>query len=54
MFYDRLSLSNTLTARRYDGLIQQQYTIANPDFFPLIPAVSSLARLQPLSSAALA
>src|SRR5262249_22680716 len=43
MFYDRFSLSNTLTVRRYDGLVQQQYVIANPDCFPVIPPVSSLA-----------
>jgi hypothetical protein len=43
MFYDRFSLSNTLTARRYDGIIQQQYVVTNPDFFPTIPSISDLA-----------
>jgi hypothetical protein len=42
MFYDRFSLGNTLTAQRYNGVLQQQYVIANPDFFPLVPAASSL------------
>jgi hypothetical protein len=42
MFYDRFSLQNTLTAERYNGVIQQQYVIANPDFFPIVPAAASL------------
>jgi len=33
MFYDRFSLANTLTALRFDGIVQQQYVLANPDFF---------------------
>jgi hypothetical protein len=43
MFYDRFGLGNTLTAERYNGIIQQQYIIANPDFFPTVPAVASLS-----------
>jgi hypothetical protein len=43
MFYDRFSLANVLTAERFNGLVQQQYIIANPDFFPVVPAVASLA-----------
>ncbi len=50
MFYDRFSLANTLTAERYNGLIQQQYVITNPDFFPLVPAVSSLSGRVPPST----
>ena len=46
MFYDRFSLSNTLTALRYNGIVQQQYVVANPDFFPQIPTVSSLTGAQ--------
>ena len=42
MFYDRFALGNTLTAERYNGLLQQQYVIANPDFFPTVPSVASL------------
>ncbi len=42
MFYDRFSLGNILTAERYNGLVQQQYVIANPDFFPVVPPISSL------------
>jgi hypothetical protein len=47
VFYDRFALSNTLAALRYNGAVQQQYVIANPDFFPTIPALSSLAGFQP-------
>jgi hypothetical protein len=47
VFYDRFALSNTLTALRYNGVVQQQYVVANPDFFPAIPALSALAGFQP-------
>ena len=43
IFYDRFSLGNTLTALRYNGAVQQQFVLSNPDFFPAIPAVSSLS-----------
>ena len=43
IFYDRFSLGNTLTARRFNGIVQQQYVVTNPDFFPAIPAISDLA-----------
>src|SRR5262245_60293476 len=47
VFYDRFVLSNTLTALRYNGVVQRQLVVANPDFFPAIPALSSLAGFQP-------
>jgi hypothetical protein len=50
MFYDRFSLANTLTAQRYNGLVQQQYIITDPDFFPNVPAVSSLPGPVPTST----
>jgi hypothetical protein len=46
MFYDRFALSNTLTAARYNGLVQQQYVVANPDFFPVVPPISALGAAQ--------
>jgi hypothetical protein len=46
IFYDRFALANTLTARRYDGSVQQQYVVANPNFFPVIPPLSTLAAFQ--------
>jgi hypothetical protein len=44
-FYDRFPLSNTLIAERYNGAVQHQYVVTNPDFFPNIPAPTSLAAL---------
>jgi Carboxypeptidase regulatory-like domain len=43
MFYSRFDVANTETAERYNGIVQQQYIVTNPDFFPNIPAISSLA-----------
>jgi hypothetical protein len=42
MFYDRFSLQNTLTARRYNGVLQQQIVVTQPDFFAVIPPLASL------------
>jgi Carboxypeptidase regulatory-like domain len=50
MFYDRFSLSNTLTALRFNGVRQSQYVIANPDFFPHVPAPSTLGGPVPNST----
>jgi hypothetical protein len=41
IFYDRFALANILAAARYNGIVQQQYVIANPDTFPNPPAVYS-------------
>lgn len=46
IFYDRFSLGNTMTALRQNGVREQQYAIANPDFFPALPAIASLAAFQ--------
>ena len=43
MFYDRFPLTNTLTAQRFNGVTQQQYVVANPDFFPTLPSPATLA-----------
>jgi len=50
MFYDRFSLANTLTAQRFNGILQQQYIIANPNFFPTVPDVASLSGPVPPSA----
>ena len=42
IFYDRLSESLTLDALRQNGIRQQQFLIANPDFYPAIPNPSTL------------
>jgi carboxypeptidase family protein len=46
MFYDRFALNNTLTARRFNGVLERQYVVTNPEFFPVIPAISALGALQ--------
>ena len=48
MFYDRFALTNTLTARRYDGVTQQQSVFVNPDFFSAIPTGFSFSRTPPV------
>ncbi|HXI42360.1 MAG TPA: carboxypeptidase regulatory-like domain-containing protein [Bryobacteraceae bacterium] len=50
MFYDRFDLTNTLTASRYNGIVQQQYVVTNPDFFPTIPPIASLSNFQSTQS----
>jgi len=50
IFYDRFSLANSLLAERYNGVTEQQYVIANPDFFPLVPPASSLPGPIPAST----
>ena len=42
IFYDRFALANILTAQRYNGKVQQQYVLTNPDFFPNIPSLAGL------------
>ena len=36
-FYDRISDTVTLNARRYDGSTLRSYLVRNPDFYPAIP-----------------
>ena len=45
IFYDRFGLGNTLTAQRFNGLVQQQYVVPNPDFFPTVPPSAALPGL---------
>ena len=42
IFYQRFDIASVLASERYTGLVQQQYVLTNPDFFPSIPSVSSL------------
>lgn len=46
MFYDRFALANILTARRFNGVIEHQYVVTDPGFFPAIPPVSTLQSSQ--------
>jgi hypothetical protein len=41
-FYDRFALANILTAQRYNGIVQQQFVITDPNFFPNIPPLTGL------------
>jgi hypothetical protein len=50
IFYDRFALNNTLAADRYNGIVQQQYVIANPTFYPNIPPLASLAGYKSLQA----
>ena len=50
MFYDRFPLANTLTAMKYNGVIQQQYVVENPDFFPNVPPISAVTAANPQST----
>ena len=42
VFYDRFALANTLTAARYNGIVQQQYVVPNPGFYLNVPSVAAL------------
>lgn len=46
MFYDRISESLTLSTIRNNGILQQQYLVDKPDFFPLIPSTGALQALK--------
>lgn len=41
-FFDRVADSLTLQTIRFNGVNQQQYVVANPDFYPLAPPVTEL------------
>jgi hypothetical protein len=45
IFYDRFSYNYLLQAERLNGVTEQQYTVTQPDFYPLIPPPSELSKL---------
>ncbi len=48
VFYDRFDESLTLQARRVNGVVQQQFVVGAPNFFPAVPSVATLnAALRP-------
>jgi hypothetical protein len=51
IFYDRFPLSDIVTAERYNGIVQQQLVVPNPDFCydPNLPCTPELA-MQPSQS----
>lgn len=42
VFYERVSENLTMQATRFNGVNQQEFTVQNPDFFPLIPSAEQL------------
>ena len=46
IFYDRFPLANTLAARRYNGFVQKQFVVSDPDFYPSVPSVAELNTFQ--------
>jgi hypothetical protein len=50
LFYFRVQPSLTQQVLRFNGTTQQQYVVLNPDFYPAIPAVSSLAAGESLTT----
>jgi hypothetical protein len=46
IFYDRFPLSDKLTAEQYNGVVQRQYVVTDPDFYPNVPSTSALAGFQ--------
>ena len=51
MFYDRFALANVITAKRFNGAIQQQFVVNNPDSFPNAPAITVPSTIQEISPA---
>jgi len=46
IFYDRIADSVELQTERFNGITQQSFFLLNPDTFPIIPSVASLASAQ--------
>jgi hypothetical protein len=50
MFYSRFNVSNVETAERYNGIVQQQYILNNPSFFPTVPTIAQLLAMPGIQS----
>jgi len=50
MFYSRFNISNIETAARYNGIVQQEYIVDNPAFFPVIPTIAQLLAMPGIES----
>ena len=50
MFYSRFNISNIETAERYNGIVQQEYIVDNPTFFPAIPTIAQLLAMPGIQS----
>ena len=42
IFYDRFGEGLVMNSQRLNGINQQQYIVASPSFYPIIPAISTL------------
>jgi hypothetical protein len=42
IFYSRFPITYILAAARYNGIVQQQYVVTNPAFYPDFPAIEQL------------
>ena len=49
IFYDRFSYDYLLQAERFNGITQQQYVVANPNFYPPSQRPAQLAQLSTAS-----
>ncbi len=47
LFYDRFGAGNILNATRQNGISQRSYYFQNPDFYPGIPAPTTLTATEP-------
>ncbi len=50
MFYSRFDISNIETAERYNGIVQQEYIVNNPAFYPTIPTIAQLLAMPGIQS----
>jgi hypothetical protein len=50
LFYSRFDISNIETAERYNGIVQQEYIVNNPTFFPAIPTIAQLMAMPGVQS----
>jgi hypothetical protein len=46
IFYDRFGEDNVLQTRRLNGIVQQQFIVTTPQFFPNFPGPSELAQFR--------
>ena len=50
LFYSRFDISNIETAERYNGIVQQEYIVNNPTFFPVSPTIAQLLAMPGIQS----
>ena len=50
MFYSRFNIGNIETAERFNGIVQQNYIINTPAFFPVVPSIAQLLAMPGIDS----